>query len=79
MTDTFGTMDAARGEVLRNPGWDDKYTCPGCHADHHHRVEWDDAVFIRCSCGAPLRLELETEPVPTCTIADEDEEEENLS
>lgn len=70
------TFDAKPGEVLRNNGWEDKFTCPNCHADHHERVPDKQAKYVNCECGARLRLELDYEPVAMCTIADPDEEEE---
>lgn len=76
--DRFGELEAGRGESLANTHWDDKYTCPGCHAEHRAGLAEGEARFIRCECGAPLRLELLTAPEPTATIADLDEEEEHL-
>ena len=76
MADSYGTMSAGRGESLGNPGFTDRFTCPGCHTDHEATVGRSTAKFIRCECGAPLRLEIEQQPVATATICDADEEEE---
>lgn len=76
---TFGPMDVSRGEVCRNPGFEDKFTCPGCYADIERTLGKDDVAFVRCECGAPLRLEIEYEPGAVAIVCDEDEEEENLN
>jgi hypothetical protein len=70
MAETFGKMDAARGERCTNPGQDERFTTPCCYADVS-----EDAK--RCpDCGVPIVCEVEQQPVAVCRIADEDEEED---
>lgn len=67
--ETFGMIGAERGDVLRNPGFTDRFTTPCCYADI-------DGKATKCpSCGAPIVCEVEQQPVAVCRIADKDEEE----
>ena len=70
------TLDAQPGDVLRNTGWEDKFTCPNCHNDHTCHVPDGETRYITCECGARLRLEVEHVPEAACYIADPDEGEE---
>lgn len=68
MTETFGRMEAPRGERCSNPGQDERFTTPCCYAD----VSEGDK---RCpECGAPIVCEVEQQPVAVCRIAEVDEE-----
>lgn len=64
--ETFGRMEAARGESCKNPGY--RFTTPCCYA----AVNDDDET--KCpECGAPIVCEVEFEPMAVCRIAYEDE------
>lgn len=72
MAETFGKMEAARGERCTNPGFDDRFTTPCCYADLPDGGEGP----ARCpECGAPVICEVEQQPVAVCRIAEEGEEE----
>jgi hypothetical protein len=79
MAETFGNMGAGRGESCSNPGFTDRFTCPGCYTDHEARPGSNSPVFRCCECGAPLRLSIEQQPVAVATVCDEDEEEEEMT
>ena len=68
--DTFGKMDANRGDRCVNSPGTDMFTTPCCYADF-----WDQSATECPDCGAPIRCELETVEQPVCTIRDADEEE----
>lgn len=56
--------------TLTNDGFDDRWTCPNCYADHNGLS--DDAV-VDCKCGARLQLTVEYQPVCRATCVDPDE------
>ena len=55
---------------LRNPGFDDRFTCPACFFD------FSDRRATKCpSCDASIKCWVETEPVAMCELVTADEEE----
>lgn len=70
MSETFGKMEAARGERCTNPGQDERFTTPCCYADVDEEAK-------RCpECNAPIVCEVEQQPVAVCRIAETHEEED---
>jgi hypothetical protein len=60
--------------VLSNSaGFDDRWTCPNCYADHIGGLE---DTTVQCDCGATLKLTIEQRPVCVATCIDPDEEED---
>lgn len=68
IAETFGRMEAERGERCTNPGVDDRFTTPCCYAD----VDEDATECPECS--APIVCEVEQQPVAVCRIAEKDEQ-----
>lgn len=56
------------GYSLTNPGFDDRWTCPNCYADHEGYALEDTTVV--CACGAHLKLTIEQQPVCRATCID---------
>ena len=69
MSETFGKMQAVRGESCTNPGQDERFTTPCCYADV------TESATACPECNAPIICEVEQQPVAVCRIADEDEED----
>ena len=63
--ETFGRMEAERGERCSNNGYGARFTTPCCYAD----VEDEDPTECP-ECGAPIVCEVEYEPVSVCRIAE---------
>lgn len=61
------------GYELTNPGFDDRWTCPACYAEHEGRLA---GRTVDCSCGARLRLSIDYEPVCVATCIDPEEKGE---
>lgn len=49
-------------DELRNPGFDDRYTCPRCLSDFYEATE-------TCpSCSAHVRCTVDQQPVAVCEL-----------
>jgi len=60
------------GDILRNPGYDGRFTCPACLHDFYMSE-------TECpSCHTKVRCRVEHEPVATCEVVDADTEEEDV-
>lgn len=55
-----------------NPGFDDRWTCPACYADHHGRLE---GRVVACECGHSFKATLDTQPVCCSDLIDSAEGE----
>jgi hypothetical protein len=53
-----------------NPGWDNKWTCPGCYAD---LLNADHGVKTCPCCHRKLILEVRQQPVCVATICEGEE------
>ncbi len=59
------------GHRLTNPGFEDRWTCPNCYADHSG---YEDTT-VDCQCGARLKLTIDSQPICVATCVDPDLEE----
>lgn len=50
-----------------NPGYEDRFTCPGCYEDHHGVPS---SITSCTKCKRPLRCTVEQQPVAVCTLVD---------
>lgn len=55
-------------DELRNPGFDDRFTCPHCLDDFHEETD------VCLSCGARIRCFVEQQPVSVCELLAEPSE-----
>ena len=58
---------------VTNPGFEDRFTCPGCYHDHRGAP----SAVTKCErCKRPLRCSIERQPVAVCELAGNDEQDE---
>ena len=43
-----------------NTGFDDRWTCPACYADHYGNL---DGRIVKCGCGHAFKARLDSLPV----------------